>query len=66
MQNLDLVRNDHLPIHLAFLQPCTIEIIPFSEHLIRDGFTYSFAVSSADITGSGSMDLVVTDTNVGL
>ena len=80
MQNLDLVRNDHLPIHLsildvgrgnqlkalAFLQPCTIEIIPFSEHLIHDGFTYFFAVSSADITGSGSMDLVATDTNVGL
>jgi hypothetical protein len=46
--------------------PATNEIIRFSEHLIHEGFTYSFAVSAADITGSGSMDLIATDTNVGL
>ena len=42
------------------------QIIPFTEHLIHEGFTYSFAVSAADITGTGSVDLVATDTNVGL
>ena len=42
------------------------QIIRFTEHLIHEGFTYSFAVSADDITGTGSVDLVATDTNVGL
>jgi len=53
-----------------FMRPdpstATTEILPFTEHLIHEGFTYAFAVSAADITGNGSMDLVATDTNVGL
>lgn len=42
------------------------DIIRFSEHLVQDGFSYAYAVSAADITGSGSLDLVTVDTNVGL
>lgn len=42
------------------------DFVRLSEHLIQDGFTYSYAVSAADLTGSGSQDLVVCDTNVGL
>ena len=42
------------------------ELIQFSEHLIQDGFAYSYALSAADLTGNGKLDLVVPDTNVGL
>ena len=42
------------------------DMIEFSEHLIQDGFAYCYAVSAVDLTGSGSLDLVVPDTNVGL
>ncbi len=42
------------------------ESIQFSEHLIQDGFAYSYALSAADLTGNGKLDLVVPDTNVGL
>jgi hypothetical protein len=44
----------------------TTEIIQFREHLIHQGFAYAYAVSAVDITGSGSLDLVTVDTNVGL
>jgi hypothetical protein len=43
-----------------------VEFRRFSEHLIQDGFTYSYAVSAADFTGTGSLDLVVADAHVGL
>ena len=46
--------------------PATPAIMRFTEHLVHEGFTYAFAVSAADLTGDGSMDLVATDTNVGL
>ena len=42
------------------------EMIRFSEHLIQDRFRYAYALSVADITGDGSLDLVAPDTNVGL
>ena len=44
----------------------TTEITRFSEHLIHRGFAYAYAVSAADLTGDGSLDLVAVDTNVGL
>lgn len=40
--------------------------IRFTEHLIHDGYTYSFGLSTADLTGTGSLDLISTDTDVGL
>ena len=43
-----------------------VEFVRFSEHLIQDGFTYSYGVSAADFTGTGSLDLVVGDVNTGL
>ena len=43
-----------------------MEYIKFTEHLVADGFSYSFAVSALDLTGSGSLDLVTPDTDVGL
>ena len=42
------------------------DFIRLSEHLVGGGFSYAYAVSAADLTGSGSNDLVVSDTNVGL
>ena len=42
------------------------DMIRFSEHLIEDGFAYCYAISAVDLTGNGSLDLVVPDTNVGL
>ena len=42
------------------------DFIRLSEHLVADGFSYAYALSAADLTGNGSMDLVVCDTNVGL
>ena len=42
------------------------DFIRLSEHLVDGDFSYAYAVSAADLTGSGSMDLVVCDTNVGL
>lgn len=40
--------------------------IRFTEHLIHTGYNYSFGLSTADLTGTGSLDLVSTDTDVGL
>ena len=34
--------------------------------MIHRGYAYAFAVSAADFTGNGAMDLVSVDTNVGL
>ena len=42
------------------------ELIAFSERLIAGGFAYAFAISAADITGDGSLDIVAADTGVGL
>ena len=42
------------------------EIVRFSERLVHSGFHYAYAISAADITGTGSLDLVAVDTNVGL
>lgn len=42
------------------------DFIRLNEHLVQDGFVYAYAISAADLTGSGSQDLVVCDTNVGL
>ena len=42
------------------------DILRFDEHLIHGGFSYAYAVSAADITGDGSLDLVAVDTNVGM
>lgn len=38
----------------------------FSEHLIVDGLKYAYGLSAVDLTGSGSLDLVVADTDVSL
>ena len=40
--------------------------IYFTEHLIHDGYNYSFGLSTVDLTGTGSLDLVSVDTEVGL
>ena len=40
--------------------------IKFSEHLISQQFEYAFGISVADISGNGYLDIVATDTNVGL
>ncbi|MSP13403.1 MAG: VCBS repeat-containing protein [Chloroflexi bacterium] len=42
------------------------ELIKFTEHLVKDGFAYAFGISAADLTGSGSLDLIAADTAVGL
>ncbi len=42
------------------------EFVKFEERLIGDGYEYTIGVSAADLTGSGSLDLVSTDTGVGL
>ena len=46
--------------------PDTPELVRFSEHLVHRGFNYAYAMSAADITGNGSLDIVAADTNVGL
>ena len=47
-------------------RPNSTQITRFSEHLIHQGFAYAYALSAADICGTGSLDLVAVDTNVGL
>ncbi|MDP6064806.1 MAG: VCBS repeat-containing protein [SAR202 cluster bacterium] len=42
------------------------EFIKFEERLIGDGYNYTIGVSAVDLTGTGSLDLVSTDTDVGL
>jgi len=42
------------------------ELIKFEERLIGDGYKYTIGVSAVDLTGTGSLDLVSTDTDVGL
>lgn len=42
------------------------ELIKFDERLLGDGYAYAFGISAGDITGSGSLDIVSTDTDVGL
>ena len=33
----------------------------FSEHLIMEGFGYSFGLAVADLTGDGSLDITAAD-----
>ena len=42
------------------------ELIRFTERLVSAEFRYAFALSAADLTGSGSLDLVATDADRGL
>ena len=42
------------------------EFIKFEERLIGDGYKYTIGVSAVDLTRTGSLDLVSTDTDVGL
>ena len=42
------------------------EFVKFEERLIGDGYNYTIGVSAVDLTGTGSFDLVSTDTDVGL
>ncbi|MDP7254545.1 MAG: VCBS repeat-containing protein [Planctomycetota bacterium] len=42
------------------------DLIPFSEHLVMDGYNYAYGISAADLTGDGSLDLISADTIVGL
>ena len=42
------------------------EMIKFDERLIDDRFRYTYAISVADFTGDGSLDLVAPDTNAAL
>ena len=42
------------------------ELIRFTERLVSADFRYAFALSAADLTGSGSLDLVATDADRGL
>ena len=43
-----------------------VSTIKFSEHLISQQFEYAFGISVADISGNGYLDIIATDTNVGL
>lgn len=52
------------PWHLIEEPP--MDEIYFTEHLIHDGYNYSFGLSTVDLTGTGSLDLVSVDTEVGL
>jgi hypothetical protein len=42
------------------------DLIPFSEHLIMDGYNYAYGISTVDLTGNGLLDIVSADTDVGL
>jgi hypothetical protein len=41
-------------------------LIPLSERLLMDGYTYSYGFAAVDLTGNGVPDLISADTNVGL
>ena len=38
----------------------------FTEHLLADGFRYSYAISTVDLSGNGLPDIVACDTGVGI
>ena len=42
------------------------ELMRFTEHLVSSDFRYAFGLSAADLTGTGSMDLIATDADRGL
>ena len=42
------------------------DLLPFSEHLILDGYNYAYGIAAADLTGNGVLDIVSADTDVGL
>lgn len=42
------------------------ELMRFTERLVSSDFRYAFGLSAADLTGSGSLDLVSTDADRGL
>lgn len=42
------------------------EFVKFEERLIGDGYNYTIGVSAVNLIGIGSLDLVSTDTDVGL
>ncbi|MEW6752090.1 MAG: VCBS repeat-containing protein [Candidatus Latescibacterota bacterium] len=41
-------------------------ILQFSEHLVMGGFGYAYGICAADLDGDGNLDLVASDTDVGL
>ena len=43
-----------------------MEHIRFAERLVMAGFRYAYGISTADITGNGTLDLVAADTDAGL
>ena len=43
-----------------------VQHIKFTEHLVMAGFEYAYGISAVDLTGSGALDLVAADTDVGL
>ena len=38
----------------------------FEEHLLSEGFTYAYAISTVDLSGNGLPDIVACDTGVGI
>ena len=42
------------------------EFVRLDERLVGDGYKYTIGLSAVDLTGDGSLDLVSTDTDVGL
>ena len=42
------------------------EFMKFTERLVSSDFRYAFALSAADLTGTGSLDLIATDADQGL
>ena len=38
----------------------------FKEHLIDDTLNYGYAISTVDLTGNGSLDIIAVDSNIGL
>jgi len=43
-----------------------VKNLNFKEHLIDDSFMYVFGISTLDLTGNGSLDIIAVDTNIGL